>query len=516
MLSDDHFHPESLEEFTAELVSAGFQLAPNSNPPKWTGDIHPAFKPLTDAGTMDIVILPGWPFQPPAVFVQGLNTNHSTLDGLVCMWQDGDFSHDWTTVKGLLGRIEDWCEKAKHGWEDDRLDQDAFLNFRYKHPAVTAFDLAALSVDEGRWGEFVGVVNLKPPRVDIGPGYRQSSKQLRGMWFHAGQLKTPPPRQLSEIPPLLRRHQRRGLQRALDERRRPEFLFTSGGVDLILFCWERHGRTDLLILACIGTAEQLEAFAMQPGPNDKHSLLLRAGPDASMLNDRKIVLFGAGALGGHTATLLAESGAGFLDIIDPDVLLPGNVVRHVAGHGQVGAPKAQAVEAVIKDHAPWTKVTSFLESPHTPSQIRKRIDDADVVVDATGNEALTLSLAMVARDMQKPLVAGVLYRGGFVGRAQRQALPDDTLINQRGDSTRYPLIPAGDDSEDFAALHLGCSAPVNNAPPSAVMACAALITQVALDVLTNRFELSDEVIDVYRAIPYPPFDRIGRVPHNTA
>ena len=41
-----------------------------------------------------------------------------------------------------------------------------------------------------------------------------------------------------------------------------------------------------------------------------------------------------------------------------------------------------------------------------PSAIRERIDDADVVIDATGNEALLGSLAMVAEEMDKPLVSG--------------------------------------------------------------------------------------------------------------
>ena len=67
---DDHFHPESLAEFTAALTSAGFRLVDDSSHPRWRGAIHSAFGSLTDAETMDIVIAPGWPFQPPAVFVQ--------------------------------------------------------------------------------------------------------------------------------------------------------------------------------------------------------------------------------------------------------------------------------------------------------------------------------------------------------------------------------------------------------------------------------------------------------------
>ena len=116
------------------------------------------------------------------------------------MWQDGDFSHDWTTVEGLFSRIEEWCKKANHGWEDDHLDLDAFMNFRTKSGLVATFDLAAMGVGEGSWGEFNGVVNRDPLRVDIGQGRsRLSDPVARGMWFHVGALTGPPPRELAEV-----------------------------------------------------------------------------------------------------------------------------------------------------------------------------------------------------------------------------------------------------------------------------------------------------------------------------
>ena len=511
MTTDDHFDLDSLRAFTRELAEAGLQPVPESNPQRWTGKIHPAFAPLTEATTMDIVIAPGWPFQPPALFVQGLSTNHSTLDGLVCMWREGDVSHDWATVGGLFSRIKAWCEDAKNGWKDDRLDQDAFLNFRSKSPLAATFDLPALGIAEGSWGECHAVFGQRPPRVDIMPGPKRSADQLRALWFHVGSLKTPPPRNLSEVSTCLPRTQRRQLKRTLADRREPDFLTDSGGVDVILFFWERHGQPDLLVMACTGTADEVEAVALQAAPRDQESLTLRAGPDATVLRKRRATVFGAGALGGHTATLLAESGIGFVDIVDPDVLLPGNVVRHMAGHSMVGAPKAHAVQAVIGDHSPWTEVSGFLEGPRTPKEIQERILLTDIVVDTTGNEALVRSLAMVAQENGKRLVTGALYRGGFIARVRRQALPGDTPILQRDDLTRYPLMPAGPADEDFAAPLMGCSAPVNNAPPSAVSACASLISQAAIDVLTDRFEFADEVIDVYRAIPEPPFNQIGRV-----
>lgn len=516
-MTDDHFHMESLVEFRAELEDAGFRRVHESNSERWEGKAHPALAPLTNATTMTIVIAPGWPFQPPAVFVDGLNTNHSTPDGLVCMWRDGeDSSREWSDLSGLLSRLEEWCESAVNGWEDDHLDQDALLNFPNKTRLAATFNLDALGVSEDVWGECHGAVRQsRPPRVDIGQGRRRQADQLRGMWFHVGTLSAPPPRSLAEVLDHLPRAQRRELKRELASRRKADFLAASGGVDLILFCWERLGRTDLLVMACTGTDGEVDAVALQPGPYDKQSLILRAGPDASTLSGIRAAVFGAGALGGHVAMLLAQSGVGFLDIVDPDVLLPGNVVRHVAGAGLVGAYKAQAVKTMIQAHAPWTEVAGFEMEPRSPKEIRERIDRADIVVDTTGNEALILSLSMMSESAGKPLVSGALYRGGFIARVQRQAFPGDTSINQRGDLTRYPPIPVGDASEDFASPQLGCSAPINNAPPSSVAACSSLIAQVALDALTGRREYPDEVIEVYRAIPDPSFNQVGRVSQNT-
>ena len=488
-MTNDHFSADSLEEFTASLADAGFQLDTNSDPQRWRGRIHTAFASLTDATTMDIVIAPGWPFQPPALFVQGLNTNHSTIDGLVCMWREGDLDPRWTTLEGLHSRIEEWCENAKNGWENDSLDQDAFLNFHPKIGLVATLDLETLGILEHGWGEFHGVINANPPRIDIRAGRKSLPNQLRGLWFHAGQLQTPPPRRFSEIHHHLRRHQRKGLLRALDDRR----TSTSNGVDIVLFCWQRQEVTDLLMIACKGTGDEMTATALQPGPNDESSLMLRAGSDATALRSCKAVVFGAGALGGYAATLLAESGVGSLDLIDPDVLLPGNVVRHIAGHDQVGAYKVDAVQAIIEDHVPWARLTRFQESPRTPAEIRQRTRDASIVVDTTGNKALTYSLAALAADTGVPLVSGALYRGGFIGRVQRQVLERDTPIHLRDDIKRYPPILAGEDSGDFAASQLGCSAPINNAPPAAVAACASLIAQSAIDVLTDRFDLADEL-----------------------
>ena len=256
----------------------------------------------------------------------------------------------------------------------------------------------------------------------------------------------------------------------------------------------------------------MEAAALIAEPSDERTLQLRAGPDAETLKRRKAVLFGVGALGGHVAVTLAESGIGALRIIDRDFLSPGNVVRHVAGHTQVGERKANAAAVIIADHAPWTEVepVSPPGNPEGRQEIAHLLEDADLVIDTTGNDAFVDSIAQVAAELGKPLVSGALLRGGSIGRVQRKALESDALISNRPQTTDYPEVLPGEPRGDFAEPDLGCSAPVHNAPPASVLACASLVTQAAIDVLTERFELEDEVIDIYRPLPEAPFDKVGR------
>ncbi len=503
------FDVASLEAFVADLVVHGFEPIRGRDRRWWRAKIHPAFAPLTSASTMTLALIDGWPFRPPALLVDGLAANHATADGLVCMWRDDDASGRWTTVDGLFARIDEWCHDAQHGWNPADLGRDARLNFRRKTRELALFDFDALGTTPGSWGDFHATVSVEPFQVRLRPG-RAARGITRGLWFHVGQTNLPP-RDLDELLTRLPRSRRRQLRAAIEERRTADPLAPSGGVDLVLFCWERDGVTDLLVLALTGTGDSVEALAMQPAPTDEASLILRAGPDAEVLREQTVAVFGAGALGGYIAVVLGESGVGQMHVIDDDVLKPGNVVRHVAGHSQVGDEKVRAVEAILKDHAPWTTVVCHDDAPQTPSDLSGLIADVDLVVEATGNAAVTNAVAACATAVSTPFVSAALYRGGRVARVRRVAQPQDTALDERT-GERYPVIPPADDGSDFATPDLGCSAPVNNAPPAAVLACAALAAQAAVDVLTGRLEMADETIDVYRPVPDapPPFDSVRR------
>ena len=514
MTSDTDFDPKSKKRFIAELEDSGFLKVPGQKEIRLRGRIHSAFEGLTNAGTMDILVKPGWPYNPPIIIVEGLDSNHSTSWGMVCMWQEGETSMEWTTAEGLFARIEEWCENEKNGWEGDQLRQDAFLNFNNHLPGrISTFDLSELRIVNKRgWGELHATVDQYTGRVEIKRGTKQDPKQLRVFWFHVEELDKRPPHKFSEIPNYLSSRQLDGFQRVVSERQSSEPLVPSGGADIVLFCWSRRWKTDLLILACTGSGNTTDGWALRPAPVDVRTLSLRAGPDAAVLKGCRAVLFGAGALGGYVATSLARSGVGHLEIVDYDIVLPENVVRHIAGYPLAGIPKTAAVKMIADSHSPASNIEIHNQYVTTPGQIKERISDTDVVVDATGSHNLTDALATVTMEMGKPLISGGLYRGGFIARVQRQAQSGDIPIQQRDAlPDRYPEILPGSDEDELTTPQLGCSAPANNAPPTSVEACAALISQMTIDVLTERFDFPDEVTDVYRPIPCPPFDQIGRL-----
>lgn len=509
-MSVDTFDPASLESFLADLVRRGFEPILNSDRRWWTGPIHPAFAALTDAQTMRLCILDGWPYEPPALLVDGLHTNHSTLDGLVCLWREGDASLQWITVDGLFGKVLEWCADAESGWAERDLGRDAYLNFSKKLPVLATFDFTELRTNVGAWGTFSAKWE-RERLVTLSAGRTAASDALSGLWFRTGALAVPP-RNLQELQSSLSRAQMKGLRRGLAERKGAEPLRPSGGVDLVLLAWSRGEQIHLLVLALEGKGDEIVAWALELGPNDEENLLLRAGPDSAILRDARVVVLGCGALGGFTALTLAESGVGYLRLLDRGILSPGNVVRHVAGHKAVGTLKVNAVNDLVKDHAPWTVVDVITESPTKPADILKYIEDVDLVVDATGNETTSLALAVATRQIGKPLVSAALYRGGFVARMRRQAREDDCPLDQRFDLKAYPVIPPDPEGADAALADIGCSAPVNNAPPASVIGCASTLVHAAVDVLSGRYQLLDEVIDVYRpVVNSPPFDKVGRV-----
>lgn len=112
----------------------------------------------------------------------------------------------------------------------------------------------------------------------------------------------------------------------------------------------------------------------------------RAGSAAAALADKKVVLVGAGSLGGELAMILARSGVGELVLIDPDVLEDVNVCRHTLGASDLGRLKVRALANRIGRDIPTAEVIPIAENIQAGAKrVATHLAEADLVVVTTAN-----------------------------------------------------------------------------------------------------------------------------------
>lgn len=501
----DTLEPASLDQFTTEMIQAGFEPVPNTNRRVWEGPISPSFADLTSAGTMRIRFRDGWPYAHPYLYVDGLRAEHLNAEGVVCLWREDDTSRAWLTFAGVEQRIAAWCERVRTGFSPQDLVLDAYLAYSRTASTLATFDPTQIRPGEftdGQHGKIYGhekhsgLIELHPQP--------QEKDTLRGCWYYRRHVEIPP-RTLNEFRGSLARGQRTNLDRGLKRAREGH----PDGLDLAMLLWHREDRLDVLVIRLKIVSGDLKSTALRPAPVDEASFLARAGADAVELRAFRVVLFGCGTIGSPAALLACTSGVGDLHLVDGGVLRPGNVVRHAAGLPFIGLPKAMAVERIAKHHAPWVSIRSTPESPMSPGKVAQHIREADLALDMTGHAPFIDIVCRVAEIEQTPLVSAALFRSGAIGRVRRQIPGEDTPMYRRADDSRFPVIPA-EESEDFS-LEIGCSAPVNRAPPHASGAVAALAVGVVIDTLLGRRNYAEETLEVYRPLAFPPFDVLGRV-----
>jgi hypothetical protein len=494
------FDLASLERFQTELVEAGFEPL-GGDRRVWIGPIAESLKGLTAATTMRIVFVDGWPFRHPHLFVDGLDEWHLSARGDVCLWATGAASGEWLMLGAFIRRIDEWVRRAKSGFGPEDFALDAHLSFgRIRPGAIATVDLGGLKLDgkEGQIGVISGVWEKDGTVLELTPDRRGP---IEGRWYFVGELRVPP-RNLDGVRDLLSTTQRNNFDR------RYRAVKDRGTPMLFLLAWDRELGREALVLLGEKSGDDVEAEAIEVAPTDIAVLKLRAGPDADALAAKRAVIFGLGAIGSNLALRLAEAGLGHLVLVDDARLRPGDVVRHAVGSWDVGGTKVSAVRFLAHVRAPWTEVVTIEESPWAPGRIYALVQDADLVVDAAGLSSFANLLSATCAERLLPLVSVSLYRGGAVARVRRQALPSDTAISDRPGDDRYPVIPAGEERPVFEP---GCSSPVNNASPIAVSSVAALAAEIAMDHLAGRQLYPDEVVDVYRPLEGPPFDKLGRL-----
>jgi molybdopterin/thiamine biosynthesis adenylyltransferase len=497
----DTVDPASLDTFRTELVQAGFEPV-DGDPRRWVGPINADLSALTSAKTMRILLEDGWPYLPPKLFVKGITSDHAVIDGEVCLFQPGEQAMAaWDDLESFNARIRSWATASGQGFRPADALLDAHLYFRPNRFGLALVQLASLGIDDGR-AEARGKLHGHWDEDDKVLRLTSDPAPMDGRWYFRRELPGAPPRDLAALRASLTKGQLTNFERRLKD------VADSGRSAVFVLAWkEAETHNALALVASRTAAGEVDVEAIELALTDNEILQLRAGPDVKLLADRRVVIFGCGAIGSNAAARLAEAGLGKLRLVDGERLRPGNVVRHAASHS-VGRYKVCAARVQIALNAPWTDVEIKREEPWAAERLTKLITDADLALDATGMANFAELLGRLAHRAEIPYVSAALYRGGALGRIRRQAGPDDLPLSERTDERRFPLIPQGTEP---VTMEIGCSVPVNNASPVCVATIAATAAEVVIDALRGDFNFGEELIDVYRPLDSSPFDRIGRL-----
>jgi hypothetical protein len=454
-----------------------------------------------------------FPFAPPQVRLLDAGVSleptfhidrpgDSQRRGNLCLWDDSWAVDEapWRDPRALIARTADWLENTAAGWPDDDVcdlerylepDPDTFVLYNADHvlPLVRkAVRTVASDVPGVRWvtSDVRNVFGRKPR------GRPRRRDHRLAYVDDLGQINKPL-RDWEDIRERLRVRAEK-LQRNI----------SLGLVDLLILIYQRGHRSSVLAVHARTGPSGIILTACESADTSATTREIRVGAVAADLVDAKIAVVGCGAIGSFAADVLYRSGVRDLSLYDSERLRPGNVVRHLAPDGYVGARKVEAVRACLA--ARGLDIGKVQAIPFNVRTLKMAIDvlrQHHVVVDATGSSRTTSLLASAAEAIGPgtghSVVSACVQREGDIVRVDRMPL--------RHDERHLAALPAID-IEDL--LHeRGCGSPISRTPAGAVIAAADLASRIVIDEATGACSMPATLVDVRRPQPESPFDRLG-------
>jgi hypothetical protein len=153
-------------------------------------------------------------------------------------------------------------------------------------------------------------------------------------------------------------------------------------------------------------------------------------PELAGLYDRRVVVLGAGSLGGDVAIELARAGVGYVDIVDYDRFEVTNPVRHPLGIEYAGLPKADSVaDACLRTNPFCTPTVHRVkfgieqwEPGQSPLEVLGRlVERADLVIDMTGSHQIGQFSGRLCAEGEVPIISGWMTDGFFGAEIVRSA-----------------------------------------------------------------------------------------------
>jgi len=257
-----------------------------------------------------------------------------------------------------------------------------------------------------------------------------------------------------------------------------EFLIVTDG-ERVTLAWQlSHDKEDISFFA--------------PLHIDGDSARLPAGYQA--LKSKKVAIVGCGSAGSKIAVSLARSGVGSFLLVDDDLFLRDNFVRHDLDWRNVGEHKADGVAGRIRGIDPGANIKirrlklSGQESATSAASALEQIAACDLIVDATADPHAFNLIASVCDTSKKPMVWFEVFAGGIGGFIARHLPAADAkpqiMRNAYNNWCRSQAVPWTGGGAGAYAAQPG-EGPVLVADDADVAVVAAHATRMAVDALID-------------------------------
>jgi molybdopterin/thiamine biosynthesis adenylyltransferase len=210
------------------------------------------------------------------------------------------------------------------------------------------------------------------------------------------------------------------------------------------------------------------------------------------LTARKVGIVGCGSLGSKLAVILARSGVSKFLLIDDDIVLPDNFVRHDLDWRDVGTHKADGVARRIQLVNPAATCAlrkhrlGGQEASGSVESLIEGLADCDLMVDATADPSVFNYLCAAVAVAKKPLLWAEVFAGGFGGfiARHRPLLEPDPASMRRAIETW--CSDQGKPIERAANDYSGGPGTPAIADDADVTTIAAHAARMAIDILVPR------------------------------
>lgn len=126
------------------------------------------------------------------------------------------------------------------------------------------------------------------------------------------------------------------------------------------------------------------------------------------LQNKKVIVFGIGGVGGYVCEALCRSGVGTIDIVDNDKVSLSNINRQIiALHSSVGEYKTEVMKKRMLDINPSVSINAFntFYTPETADQFD--LSKYDYIVDAIDTVSGKIELVMQAEKYNIPIISSM-------------------------------------------------------------------------------------------------------------